>query len=142
MPHLVRLKQAADLHSNRVSQWLVLGALEQPDWRARQAALADAYRRKRDTFAQSLDEHLADCASWERPPGGLFFWLKLKRPVDTRRLLETALSRGVAFMPGEPFYATARPPTGTLRLAFSHASETAADQGLRILAELVRESQG
>ncbi|MHB1672432.1 MAG: aminotransferase-like domain-containing protein [Acidiferrobacter sp.] len=142
VPHLVRLKQAADLHSSRVSQWLVLDALERPGRQARQTALVDAYRRKRDAFARSLGEHFADCASWERPSGGLFFWLKLKQPVDTRRLLETALSRGVAFMPGEPFYATARPHTGMLRLAFSHASETAAHQGLRILAELVRESRG
>ncbi|MHB8255600.1 MAG: aminotransferase-like domain-containing protein [Acidiferrobacter sp.] len=142
VPYLVRLKQAADLHSSRVSQWLVQNALEDPQRDARLATIVDAYRRKRDTFARLLDVYFADIADWERPSGGLFFWLHLKTPLDTRTLLESALSRGVAFMPGEPFYAHPGKGLGTLRLAFGHATEAEANRGLGILAELVRERQG
>jgi DNA-binding transcriptional MocR family regulator len=38
------------------------------------------------------------------PQGGLFFWLTLKQPLDTRTLLNEALANDVAFMPGEPFF--------------------------------------
>ena len=140
VPHLVRLKQAADLHSNRLSQWLVLEALKHPDREARLAAIVATYRRKRDAFDSALHEYLADVAYWEKPQGGLFFWLHLKVPIDTRMLLDSALAHGVAFMPGEPFYAAhSRPPTGALRLAFTHASEAAALSGLKILSERVRQ---
>lgn len=138
VPSLVRLKQAADLHSNRVSQWLVLNQLERPDRPARREALVAAYRAKRDRFARQLAEHCSDLADWETPQGGLFFWLRLKSPLDTRKLLEPALARGVAFMPGEPFYPDAEGPGGTLRLNFSHATEAEMRQGVGILAELLR----
>lgn len=140
-PHLVRLKQAADLHSNRVSQALVLEQLRHPGRDARIARLQDFYRHKRDAFAQALDRHLGGLATWQVPAGGLFFWLQLNTPVDTRRLLPDALARQVAFMPGEAFYPDA-PTLGTLRLNFSHAAEADMDRGLAVLAELIREAAG
>lgn len=134
---LVRLKQAADLHSNRLSQWLVLQQLESPVRPARLARLADFYRARRDVFAAALDRHFGALADWQTPAGGLFFWLRLKRVVDTRALLPAAIERGVAFMPGEAFYPDDPAATGTLRLNFSHAGEAEIERGLAILAELV-----
>ena len=66
----------------------------------------------------------------------MFFWLRLKRPTDTRALLAAALEAGVAFMPGEEFYAGA-PELGTMRLNFSHAEPAEAERGLAILAGLL-----
>ena len=136
VPYLVRLKQAADLHSNRVSQWLVLKMLENPERQERLGFLRDLYRRKRDDFSTLLGKHFSHTASWDIPKGGLFFWLKLKNPVDTRELLQSALDGGVAFMPGEPFYPEPTVRLGNLRLNFSHASEKEADRGLATLADL------
>ncbi|MBS1190454.1 MAG: GntR family transcriptional regulator [Rhodocyclaceae bacterium] len=138
LPYLVRLKQAADLHSSRLSQWLVLQQLEHPGREERLAGLVEAYRRKRDAFAQSLDAHFGPLAAWEVPKGGLFFWLKLHRPRDTRQLLQSALERGVAFMPGEPFYPEGTEYSGALRLNFSHADAAQAERGLEILARLFK----
>lgn len=142
LPYLTRLKQAADLHSNRLSQWLVLGELESAGRAARLAALVAAYRQKRDAFAALLAEHFADLATWQVPAGGLFFWLKLKAPFDTRRLLPLALERGVAFMPGEPFHADSAAGQGTIRLNFSHAGSAEAGRGLEVLAGLIRGWEG
>jgi 2-aminoadipate transaminase len=138
--HLTRLKQAADLHSSRVSQWLVLQQLNDPAREERKAAIVAAYRRKRDAFARSLERHLGDLATWDVPRGGLFFWLTLDRPLDTRSLLPRALERGVAFMPGEPFFPGPERAAGALRLNFSHAPQEQADRGLQILADLLRHS--
>ncbi len=138
VPLLLRLKQAADLHSNRVSQHLVLAQLRSPGRAERMARVVDGYRRKRDRFAEALHRHFADLATWETPPGGLFFWLDLVAPLDTRDLLSEAIDRGVAFMPGELFYADKAPAHGTMRLNFSHADEAAIERGLGMLADLVR----
>jgi 2-aminoadipate transaminase len=140
VPLLVRLKQAADLHSNRLSQWLVLRQLEDAGHEARLAQVAASYRAKRDTFAASLQRHFAGFAKWEVPSGGLFFWLKLNSPIDTRALLQQAIERSVAFMPGEAFYAEPSQGLGTMRLNFSHASAADAERGLETLARLVSES--
>lgn len=138
LPMLVRLKQAADLHSNRLSQWLVLKQLEDPDYAPRLTRVAAQYRVKRDAFAAALDQHFSDLADWDVPPGGLFFWLRLRCPIDTRRLLPRAIERGVAFMPGEPFFHRPADGVGTLRLNFSHAGVNDAERGLAVLAELIQ----
>lgn len=138
LPFLTRLKQAADLHSNRISQWLVLRQLNDPSRGATLEALAAGYRRRRDAFESALRRHFGDLADWRTPPGGLFFWLTLKRRVDTRLLLPPAIEQGVAFMPGEPFLPVDAGACGQLRLNFSHASEAQAEAGLAKLSALIR----
>jgi DNA-binding transcriptional MocR family regulator len=138
LPFLTRLKQAADLHSNRVSQWLVLQQLNDSARDRRLAELAERYRQRRDAFEAALRRHFGDLASWQTPPGGLFFWLTLNRRIDTRLLLPRAIEAGVAFMPGEPFLPMVVESCGQLRLNFSHASEAQAESGLTKLAALVR----
>jgi 2-aminoadipate transaminase len=138
IPSLTRLKQAADLHSNRISQWLVLQQMHAAGRDERLAGVAATYRRKRDYFAGALERHLGNLATWQTPRGGLFFWLTLARQRDTRTLLPEAISRGVAFMPGEPFYPELPESCGALRLNFSHADEEQIEQGLATLAELLR----
>jgi len=140
LPHLIRLKQAADLHSNRISQYLILQALQDPKRAERISALQAGYRRKRDTFAAALQQHLSAHAEWELPQGGLFFWLKLQRPVDTGLLLQRAIAKNVAFMPGEQFFHSPHDGQSYLRLNFSHASVAAMDEGLKILRKLCEES--
>lgn len=137
LPFLTRLKQAADLHSNRVSQWLVLQQLNDSARDQRLAELAGRYRQRRDAFEAALRRHFGDLASWQTPPGGLFFWLTLNRRIDTRLLLPRAIEAGVAFMPGEPFLPMVVESCGQLRLNFSHASEAQAESGLTKLAALV-----
>lgn len=136
--HLSRLKQAADLHSNRISQWLVLEQLNDAARPDRIERLVGTYRRKRDAFARTLARQLGSIASWRVPPGGLFFWLTLQRDIDTRTLLPEAIRRGVAFMPGEPFFADEPPRYGSLRLNFSHADDEQVERGLATLAQILR----
>ena len=135
---LCRLKQAADLHSNRLSQQLVLSQLQRPDYQDRLHQITKGYRRKRDHFDVLLHEHFADLASWTRPAGGLFFWLKLSANIDTCDLLQSAIEQGVTFMPGEPFYVQPGQPSAYIRLNFSHANEKHSRTGLKILADLIR----
>lgn len=99
------------------------------------------YRQRRDAFQAALETHFADLADWNTPQGGLFFWLTLKQPLDTRTLLNTALADDVAFMPGEPFFPEPDRNPGHLRLNFSHIDPSRLDEGLKRLAAVVRQAQ-
>lgn len=136
MGPLVRLKQAADLHSNRISQWYVLGQLRDAARERRLAGLVDIYRGKRDHFARELDRYFTGLARWQVPAGGLFFWLVLKENIDTRLLLPQAIQASVAFMPGEYFLPERSSACGALRLNFSHADAEQTSRGLATLAQL------
>jgi DNA-binding transcriptional MocR family regulator len=135
---LVMLKQSVDLHSSRLSELIVHDAITASGWTARLAELAAFYRTRRDAFEEILGHHFGDLARWSTPSGGLFYWLRLHDEVDTRTMLDEAIARGVAFMPGEEFYPN-EPRLGTMRLNFSHADAAEADRGLRVLAGLIRE---
>jgi 2-aminoadipate transaminase len=138
LPYLTRLKQAADLHSNRMSQWLVLQQLRDPQRLERLTALAQTYRQRRDAFDVALKKNLGSLASWKIPAGGLFFWLTLNQKLDTRLLLAEAIEAGVVFMPGESFMPIQTHGTGHVRLNFSHASQAQAERGLAMLAHLIK----
>lgn len=134
------LKQAADLHTCRMSQWQVLQWLGSERYARHLEEVRAFYRERRDGFARALTRHFSDIADWQIPQGGLFFWLRLKAPLDTRTLLDAALAQDVAFMPGEPFFAEPDRHRGLLRLNFSHVLPERLDTGLARLASVIREA--
>ncbi|WP_439861721.1 PLP-dependent aminotransferase family protein [Pseudomonas sp. MBLB4136] len=139
-PYLLRLKQSADLHTNRIGQWQALQWLGSERYRGHLAELRDFYRIRRDAMQASLLEHFSELADWEIPQGGLFFWLTLKQPLDTRSLLGPALEQNVAFMPGEPFFIEPDRHPGHLRLNFSHVAPERLGEGLKRLAGVIRQA--
>ncbi|WP_035051500.1 aminotransferase-like domain-containing protein [Andreprevotia chitinilytica] len=136
---LTRLKQAADLHSNRLSQALVADCLERNELAAHVASVLPIYRERRDAMHVALSQHLGELASWQVPVGGLFFWVKLRQPVDMRALLAAGLDAGIAVMPGDAFFA-GTPDVSYLRLNFSHADPAAILTGAERLAALLHEA--
>ena len=140
-PHLLALKQSADLHTNRLGQWQALQWIGTEHYREHLQELRSFYRQRRDGFERALQANFADIADWNCPQGGLFFWLTLKQPLDTRTLLNEALQQDVAFMPGEPFFADPDANPGYLRLNFSHIDPARLDEGLRRLATVIRHAQ-
>jgi DNA-binding transcriptional MocR family regulator len=136
--HLARVKEIADLRGNLILQAAVArlvlhGGLEEHLQRARRV-----YRRRRDVMAEALERHFPKDASWERPQGGLSFWVELPEGCDARRLLERALERDVSFCPGNLFTVHGGGER-SLRLAFGHLPERDIERGIRILGALVRE---
>ena len=134
------LKQASDLHANRLSEQIILSLLDADSAVHRLNEICDRYRQKRDNFQAALTHHFSALADWALPVGGLFFWLRLKPGFtqDTQALLQPAIERGVAFMPGEPFFPVASESYSSIRLNFSHSDAGAADHGLATLAKLIR----
>jgi hypothetical protein len=72
LTHLVGLKQATDLHSKRVSRWLVLQQLRDPARNERVAQLVEHCRRRSDSFCASLNARFSDLTTREVPAGVYF----------------------------------------------------------------------
>lgn len=136
-PHLVRLKQASDLHTNRPGQIRIAHWLACRERDNNLAHLRDTYRNKRDAMHHALNNHFGHLADWETPAGGLFFWLRLHKQIDTRPLLKIALEKNIAFMPGEAFYPANNIQHGSMRLNFSNASASDMNIGLKKLAAII-----
>ncbi|AZN36339.1 aminotransferase-like domain-containing protein [Iodobacter ciconiae] len=134
---MTRLKQAADLHSNRLSQAIVAQVLMDGSLDQHMANILPLYREKRDVMQACLVQYLGKKASWALPAGGLFFWLTLKREQDVMQLMQEALAAGLAIMPGFAFDPLLR-QTSTIRLNFSHATFEQIEQGAVLLSSLIK----
>jgi 2-aminoadipate transaminase len=126
--HLVRLKQAADLHSSRLSQAVALADLLDPHRPERIHRLQGIYRQRREAFAESLRQELPE-ARWEAPAGGMFFWARLPG-IDTMALLKPCMDAGVAFLPGSQCL-PAGGVSDWMRLNFTSCDPDRAREGLR-----------
>jgi len=111
-------KQAADLHSSTVDQAAAARWLEAIDLDARVAQLRGAYGARRDALLAGLAAALPAGSTHNHPDGGMFVWARLPDGWDAAELLDRALERDVAFVPGYPFFA-GPPDVATLRLSFT-----------------------
>ena len=75
-------------------------------------------------------------AGWTEPTGGFLTWLTLPERLDTLALRPAALAAGVAYVPGPPFGGG----RNTMRLSFSHLSESELDTAVERLAGVVRDA--
>ena len=85
---------------------------------------------RRDAMLAALEKHFAG-ATWVKPDGGYFIWLRLPGLADSREIL--ARAKGVAAVPGSEFTA----PASCIRLAYSFAAPDEIEAGVERLAAAV-----
>lgn len=140
-PKLLQAKQAADLHTPGFNQRIVHEVLASGTLPAHLDALRARYRAQRDAMQAALERHLGALAAcrWQRPAGGMFFWVELPEGIDAAALLPRAVDAGVAYVPGAAFYATT-PRANTLRLSFATVAPPRIDAGVEALARVLHEA--
>jgi 2-aminoadipate transaminase len=134
---LLMAKQAADLHTSRLSQLTVAEFLASEPLAPHLELLRATYRARRDAIVTALHEHVPELRI-EVPAGGMFVWAEAPANIDAKELLDRAIEHGVAFVQGAPFFA-GPPRRNTLRLSFVTVDETAIRIGIERLAAALRE---
>ncbi len=142
---LVQAKQAADLHTPGFNQRIVHEIVRSGFLDSHVPTIRSRYRAQRDAMQAALLEHLPTAGPlacrWLMPGGGMFFWVELPDGIDSEALLAKAVARGVAFVPGAPFFAGA-PRKNTLRLSFVTVGAEIIERGVAALAAALRDLQG
>jgi 2-aminoadipate transaminase len=134
---LVQAKQASDLHTSSLSQYIALELVRSGFLEQTIPQLCKAYGERRDLMMESLHRHFADLATWTRPEGGMFLLVTLSNKIDTTKMLSRALAQNVAFVPGEEFHLNGE-GRHTMRLNFSNTKPEAIESGIARLAEVVK----
>ena len=83
----------------------------------------------------ALEEHFTGKASWTSADGGLFTFLTFHEDVDTAARLNEAVARGVAYIPGGPFFVDGS-GRNTMRLTFAKESDERIVEGMSRLGEV------
>lgn len=135
---LEQARQAADLHTAQITQMVVYDVIKDGFLESHVPGIRKLYADQCQVMLDALAEHFPEGARWTRPQGGMFIWVRLPEQIDTMQLLDAAVARGVAFVPGAPFYANA-PAKNTMRLSFVTVSPEKIREGVATLGKLIRE---
>ncbi len=137
-PKLLQAKQAADLHTPGFNQRVAHEVIRNGFLREHLPRVRARYQLQRDAMQAALQRHLPAGCRWQLPSGGMFFWLELGGGRDTTALLPQAVARGMAYVPGAPFYCGV-PRRDTLRLSFVTATPDQIDTAVAALGQLLKE---
>jgi len=139
-PKLLQAKQAADLHTPSFNQRVVAEVLKDGFIDRHVPTIRALYKQQCEAMLAALDREMAGLGlSWNRPVGGMFLWVQLPKGMNAVALLDKAVQKGVAFVPGFAFYAQ-DPSESTLRLSFVTATVDQINTGMAALAQAIRES--
>jgi DNA-binding transcriptional MocR family regulator len=134
---LALAKQAMDLHSSTLGQWMIDHFLRQGLFERHLRTIQAAYARRRDAMHQALTEAALPGVTFTRPDGGFYFWCRLPDDLVPARLLARAVEERVSFLPGAACF-TEEASHNTLRLSFSSATPPQIREGIARLARAFR----
>ncbi len=103
---------------NHFTAHVVLALLQQGAFEPHLQRLRAELRERRDILLTALARAMPAGVTWQPPLGGFFVWVQTPSVLDTTALLAQAEAAGVAYVPGERFFA-GRGGRHHFRLAFS-----------------------
>jgi len=134
-------KQFSDAHTSTFAQATAARYLQAGRMPATLARVRQVYAERAQAMGDALRRELGDAISFVPPQGGLFVWARLTgaggKVADGNVLAQRAIEKGVAFVPGTPFFC-AEPDHATLRLSFATADVDKIREGVARLAQAVQ----
>jgi DNA-binding transcriptional MocR family regulator len=131
-------KQFSDAHTSTFAQATAAQYLKAGRMPDTLNTVRRVYAQRARTMGEALTQELGSALRFSQPQGGLFFWANLTgangQEQDGRVLAKRAIEKGVAFVPGVPFYAN-NPDTSAIRLSFATADVDKINEGISRLGQ-------
>jgi len=132
---LIAYKEAMDLHTNGLAQYILSDYLENKnDFLNHKKLIRKVYKKKMQIFTSFLDEILPEF-NYTRPKGGMFIYGSFEH-INTSKLVNECIKKGVVFVPGAEFYNNTS-SNNEIRFNFTHCSSNDIYLGLKIIKKLI-----
>lgn len=135
---IVMAKQATDLCTSPYVQKIAAKYYEKGYFDENLKKIIDSYRIKRDAMLEAFRKYMPAGVSWTEPEGGLFLFLTLPEHMNSEDLFKIAIEQKVAFVLGNVFHCDGS-GKNTMRLNFSFMNKEQNDEGVKRLADAVRQ---
>jgi 2-aminoadipate transaminase len=132
---LAEAKQLADLHTDQLSQALLLRFAESGRLAAHKSRVLAAGAERLAAVLAACERSLPVGTRFTRPQGGMNLWVRLPEPLDASELLPRAERENVTYVPGKYFEVAHHEP-GSLRLSFAGLAPDAIQAGVARLGEV------
>ena len=131
------IKEGWDLQCNQFVQVQAVEFMNSYDLEKHIQGIQQAYKEKCELMLAEMEKEFPANVKFTKPEGGMFIWVVLPEHVDANAFLDTALEYGVAYIPGEFFYAN-EGPKNTMRMNFTTVSEEKIVEGIRLLGKALK----
>ncbi|MGC9336865.1 MAG: PLP-dependent aminotransferase family protein [Candidatus Cloacimonadia bacterium] len=135
---IVIAKQSADLCSPPFSQRIIARFMEKGYLYRNIEKIIKMYRQKRDWMMEAFEKYMPEGVTWTRPEGGLFLLVTVPEHIDTDELFHQAIEHNVAFVIGSAFHCDDS-GHNTMRINFSYPSQQQIDEGVKRLAQAIKD---
>ena len=136
---MVIAKQSMDLCTPTFNQKIAARAMKKGLFDENLKKTVSQYHSKRDNMLKAFRQYMPEGVSWTEPEGGLFLFLSLPQHMDAEKLFHKAIEKNVAYVMGSVFHCDGS-GKNTMRINFSFVPEDKATEGVKRLAEAIREN--
>jgi 2-aminoadipate transaminase len=133
---MVIAKQAADLHSNFLSQRIISQFLMDEDLDQHIEKIRSFYKSQCKLMLKALTRYFPEGSSWTSPEGGMFIWVNLPERINAYNFLQEAAEHKIVFVPGKTFYA-GEGGENTIRLNFTNSTAVQIEEGIKKLGKML-----
>lgn len=133
---LIRFRVHIDRQGDRIMERAIADLIEDGTLRRHNKKALVIYQQRRDLTAQLLQKYFApDEVDFEKPEGGLAYWIKLKKEIDLNSFVQHLLRQGVQILSPQSYFwnGTAHP---LLRLSFGSLNENELEEGISKIASV------
>jgi 2-aminoadipate transaminase len=134
------IKQVADLQTSTMTQYIAREWIKRGIHKKLLEKTLPIYKTKKDIMLESMEKYFPQNVRWTRPKGGMFLFVYLPEKINSRKMLETAIQKGVVYVPGDDFYPDSS-GSNTMRLNYTYPTPNEIERGIKILGKVIKSYQ-
>ena len=132
------LKQVNDVHTPVLTQLMCVQFMKKYDIDKYIEKNRKLYKEKCECLIDAMNKYFPKGkVEWTEPDGGIFLWCMCPTVSDTAEIVEKALEKKVAIVPGSNFAIDQSVPCNTFRLNYSSASKADITEAVKRLGEVL-----
>ena len=130
-------KESMDLHTPTLNQMIIEHYLNNNNLSTHLQKIRNDYKNRMSLMKKCMRKYLHNF-DFEEPSGGMFIYGEFKN-MDTMELAKKCLTKKVAFVPAQVFYANDQSSTFA-RFNFSNSSYKQIVKGIKIIANIIEQN--
>ena len=135
----IMAKQGTDLCTSPFVQKISVKYIEKGYFNKNLKKTIQNYKEKKNIMIAAFEKYMPEGVTWTNPEGGLFLFVTLPEYMDAQELFLKAIKKKVAFVVGSVFHCDGS-GKNTMRMNFSYASKDQNEEGVKRLAQVIKES--
>ena len=133
---LSQLRALIDRQGDTIMEQAIAEMMEEGIISRHARKAARIYEQRRDLMAGYLEQYLGREAEFVTPEGGLAFWVKFKRKLNTETLAAKLLKKGVSVIATERFSFDGK-ALSALRLGYASLTPEELEEGVKTIATVL-----